>query len=94
MTGHNVTELNSYREQKEDRLLDDRMDEAQEKLGHLIENVNFDGTTLYFVWRNLNDVLLGIEWDADMLRSGLDFDVRNFENNKEEDDEAPTTEPE
>jgi hypothetical protein len=89
---HNVTELNSYREAKDDKALDRRMDEAQEVLGELIENVSFDGTTLYFVWRNLNDVLLGIEWDADMLRSGLDFDIRNFENNKEEDDEAPTTE--
>jgi len=75
---YNVTELNSYREAKDDQALDKRMDEAQEMLGHLIENVNFDGTTLYFVWRNLNDVLLGIEWDPDMLKSGLDFDIENF----------------
>ena len=84
---YNVTELNSYREQKEDKVLDERMIEAQNALGDLIESVNFDGTTLYFVWRNLNDILLGIEWDPDMLKSGLDFDVRDFENIKEEEDE-------
>ena len=84
---YNVTELNSYREQKEDKVLDERMIEAQNALGDLIESVNFDGTTLYFVWRNLNDILLGIEWDPDMLKSGLDFDIRDFENIKEEEDE-------
>ena len=93
MTGYNVTELDSWKEMKEDKLLDDRMEDAQEALGELIENVNYSGTTLYFVWRNLNDILLGIEWDADMLRSGLDFDIRNFDT-KEEEDEATPTEPE
>lgn len=95
MTGHNVTELDSWREMKEDKVLDSRMVEAQEALGDLIKNVNFESTTLYFVWRNLNDILLGIEWDADMLRSGLDFDVKNFHIIKEmEDEQAETTEPE
>lgn len=81
---YNVTELNSYKEAKDDKALDKRMDEAQEMLGHLIENVDFDGTTLYFVWRNLNDVLLGIDWEPDMLKSGLDFDIENFKIIKEE----------
>ena len=94
MTGYNVTELDSYREQKEDKLLDERMVEAQNALGDLIENVDCDSATLFFVWRNLNDILLGIDWEPDMLRSGLDFDIRNFENTKEKDDEAETAEPE
>ena len=94
MTGYNVTELDSYREQKEDKLLDERMVEAQNALGDLIENVDCDSATLFFVWRNLNDILLGIDWEPDMLRSGLDFDIRNFESNKEKDDEAKTAEPE
>ena len=94
MTGYNVTELDSYREQKEDKLLDERMVEAQNALGDLIENVDCDSATLFFVWRNLNDILLGIDWDPDMLRSGLDFDIRNFESNKEKDDEAETAKPE
>ena len=94
MTGYNVTELDSYREQKEDKLLDERMVEAQNALGDLIENVDCDSATLFFVWRNLNDILLGIDWEPDMLRSGLDFDIRNFESNKEKDDEAETAKPE
>ena len=94
MNGYNVTELDSYREQKEDKLLDERMVEAQNALGDLIENVDCDSATLFFVWRNLNDILLGIDWDPDMLRSGLDFDIRNFESNKEKDDEAETAKPE
>ena len=58
MNGYNVTELDSYREQKEDKLLDERMVEAQNALGDLIENVDCDSATLFFVWRNLNDILL------------------------------------
>ena len=84
---YNVTELNSYREAKEDQALDVRMEDARIALGNLIENIDCDGTTLYFVWRNLNDILLGIDWGSDMLKSGLDFDIENYKLLKEEDEE-------
>ncbi len=84
---YNVTELNSYREAKEDQALDIRMNEAQKAVENLIENIDCDGTTLYFVWRKVNDILLGIEWGSDMLKSGLDFDIENHKILKEEDEE-------
>ncbi len=84
-----VTQIQEYLERKEDRYLDSRMELAQELVAQLLEDVDFDSPTTYFVYRNLSDILLqGMDWEPDMMRGGLEFDIQLAEDAKEKHDGA------
>ena len=91
----NVIQMEDYLAKKEDSRLDDNMVLAQNILGDVLQEVDYESTTTYFLWRNLSDILMqGMDWEPDMMRSGLEFDIRMAESAKEKSDETETTEPE
>ena len=80
----NVVQMKEYLEQKEDRFLDEKMELAQSILGDVLSEVDYDSATTYFLWRNLADILIqGMDWEPDMMRSGLEFDIKMAESAKE-----------
>ena len=80
----NVVQMKEYLEQKEDRYLDEKMELAQSILGDVLSEVDYDSATTYFLWRNLADILIqGMDWEPDMMRSGLEFDIKMAESAKE-----------
>ena len=80
----NVVQMKEYLEQKEDRFLDEKMELAQNILGDVLSEVDYDSATTYFLWRNLADILIqGMDWEPDMMRSGLEFDIKMAESAKE-----------
>ena len=80
----NVVQMKEYLEQKEDRFLDEKMELAQSILGDVLSEVDYDSATTYFLWRNLADILIqGMDWEPDMMRSGLEFDIKMAEGAKE-----------
>ena len=88
----NVIQMEDYLAKKEDSRLDDNMVLAQNILGDVLQEVDYDSATTYFLWRNLADILMqGMDWEPDMMRSGLEFDIRMAENSKDETDETETT---
>ena len=85
----NVVQMKEYLEQKEDRYLDEKMELAQSILGDVLSEVDYDSATTYFLWRNLADILIqGMDWEPDMMRGGLEFDIKMAESAKEESDET------
>ena len=91
----NVIQMKDYLEQKEDSRLDDNMVIAQNILGDILQEVDYESTTTYFLWRNLSDILIqGMDWEPEMLRDGLEFDIRMAESAKEKINETETAEPE
>ena len=80
----NVVQMKEYLEQKEDRYLDEKMELAQSILGDVLSEVDYDSATTYFLWRNLADILMqGMDWESEMLRNGLEFDIKMAEGAKE-----------
>ena len=80
----NVVQMKEYLEQKEDKYLDEKMELAQSILGDVLSEVDYDSATTYFLWRNLADILIqGMDWEPDMMRSGLEFDIKMAEGAKE-----------
>ena len=80
----NVVQMEEYLAQKEDRYLDEKMELAQNILGDVLSEVDYDSATTYFLWRNLADILIqGMDWEPDMMRSGLEFDIKMAESAKE-----------
>jgi len=80
----NVVQMKEYLEQKEDKYLDKKMELAQSILGDVLSEVDYDSATTYFLWRNLADILIqGMDWEPDMMRSGLEFDIKMAEGAKE-----------
>ena len=80
----NVVQMKEYLEQKEDRFLDEKMELAQNILGDVLSEVDYDSATTYFLWRNLADILIqGMDWESEMLRNGLEFDIKMAESAKE-----------
>ena len=83
-----VIQMKEYLEKKEDEHLDSKMEIAQSILGYILAAVEYDSATTYFVWRNLSDILMqGMEWEPDLMRSGLEFDIDMAEKDKEVDHE-------